>query len=121
MARAKTAELLQGRLQRVARSADKAHGRPIPTAQRREPDPRSVRKWRPTEDPVARRRRLRAKTVNFTCTLTARAVIMFGLGYFLLHEWEHYGVVDRRGAFILLAMVADYGRVIMKALEPGTK
>ncbi|WP_428410496.1 hypothetical protein [Hyphococcus sp.] len=73
------------------------------------------------ETPEERKRRLAAKTVNFTMTFIARIAIMAAVGYLLYEGWQGTGAIHRGYAFGMFAMFADFGRVILKAMEPGTK
>lgn len=88
-------------------------------------DPEAIRnRMKPfgvEETPDERRMRLRAKTVNFSATFLARAVIMAAAGYFMLQEFRKWGYIDRRIGFGLVAMGADFTRVLGKCMTPGTK
>lgn len=86
-----------------------------------EPDLETIRRLRLNETSEERRVRLRVKTINFASTLTARAVIIFIALFYLVHRYSHSGILDRRIAIVIFAMVGDYGRVLMKAFTPGTK
>ncbi|MEO1136690.1 MAG: hypothetical protein AAFW68_08780 [Pseudomonadota bacterium] len=86
-----------------------------------EPDLSRIRPRCVDETPEAHKKRLAAKTINFTTTILARLAIMGALGNFL---WETYQLTGNfhRGAVIgVFVLLVDLGRVIMKAMEPGTK
>ncbi len=73
------------------------------------------------ETPADRKRRLAAKAINFTATILARIIILGAAGYYTWKEYEFTGQVHRGVAFGLFAMSADLGRVILKAMTPGSK
>lgn len=91
-----------------------------------EPDLSRIRPRRIQETPEERKRRLAAKTVNFTVTIIARIVILIAAGLFL---WTDYLNSVQYGwsrfhyfAFLgMMTMVGDLGRVIIKASTHGTK
>lgn len=86
-----------------------------------EPDLSRIRPRGIMETPEERKRRLTAKTINFTFTFLARIIIMGAVAYLMLGIWEGTGAIHRGYAIAMFAMVADFGRVILKAMEPGTK
>lgn len=86
-----------------------------------EPDLSRIRPRGIEETPDERKRRLTAKTVNFTFTIIARLVIMGALGQFGYEAYQATGMVHRGVAAGLFAIAADLGRVILKAMTPGTK
>lgn len=86
-----------------------------------EPDLSRIRPRGIEETPEQRKRRLTAKTLNFTATIVARLVIMAGLGLFLWNGYEMTGAIQRGPAVGAFLVFADLGRVILKAMEPGTK
>ncbi len=73
------------------------------------------------ETPQQRKKRLAAKTVNFGATFLARVLIMLALASFGYDIYESTGVIHRGVGAGMFAMVLDFGRVVMKAMEPGTK
>lgn len=86
-----------------------------------EPDLSRIRPRGVDETPIQRKQRLAAKTINFTATILARLVIMAALGLFIWNGYEMTGAIQRGPAIGMFAMFADLGRVILKAMEPGTK
>ncbi len=85
------------------------------------PDPSRIRPRQIEETPEARKRRLAAKTVNFSATIIARLVIIAGAGLWGWEQYEYTGQLHRGLAVGLLVMFGDLGRVVLKAMEPGTK
>lgn len=86
-----------------------------------EPDLSRIRKSSIDETPEARKKRLAAKTMNFGATILARLILMGAAGYYLWDVYQFSGQVPRGVALGLFAMVGDFGRVLIKAMEPGTK
>ena len=86
-----------------------------------EPDLSRIRPRQIEETAAVRKRRLAAKTVNFTTTIIARLVILAGAGVFLWSEYQYGGQVHRGVVVGVFAMFGDLGRVILKAMTPGTK
>ena len=86
-----------------------------------EPDMSRIRKCSLDETPEERKKRLAAKTVNFTATILARLVIIAAAGLYAWTEFESTGKIHRGVAIGIFAMTADLGRVMLKALEPGSK
>lgn len=86
-----------------------------------EPDVSRIRPLTPDETPEARKKRLAAKTVNFTATILARLIILAGAGLYIWKSYDFSGQLPRTAALGLFAMTADLGRVALKALEPGGK
>ena len=86
-----------------------------------EPDLSRMRARGIEETPEERKRRLAAKTVNFTASFIARLLLMAALAKFGYDAYEMTGVIHRGAAIGLFAMLADFGRVALKAMEPGTK
>lgn len=86
-----------------------------------EPDLSRIRKSRIEETPEERKKRLAAKSVNFGASFIARIVILAAAGYYAYDLYSFSGDIHRGLAFGMFAMVADFGRVMMKAMEPGTK
>ncbi len=85
------------------------------------PDPSRIRPRQIDESPEQRKRRLAAKTVNFSATIIARIVIIAGAGLWAWKQYEFTGQVHRGVALGVFVMFGDLGRVILKASEPGTK
>lgn len=100
-----------------AREAPSFAARPVSV----EPDISRIRPRGIDETPEQQQRRLAAKTVNFTATILARLVIMGALATFAYDVYEATGTIHRGVAMGLFLMTADLGRVILKAMEPGTK
>ncbi len=86
-----------------------------------EPDLARIRPRGVDETDEARSQRLAAKTVNFSATFIARLILMAALAKFGFDAYQLTGTMHRGVALGLLAMLADFGRVTMKAMEPGTK
>ncbi|WP_375207017.1 hypothetical protein [Hyphococcus sp.] len=85
------------------------------------PDLSRIRPFGAIETPEERKKRLTAKTLNFSATFIARLVIMGAVGYLMYDIWQGTGVIHRGYAMGMFAMTADFGRVLLKAMEPGTK
>ena len=73
------------------------------------------------ETPEKRKKRLAAKTINFTATFFARIVIIGAVGYLMYEIYQGSGAIHRGYAMGMFVMIADFGRVLLKAMEPGTK
>ena len=86
-----------------------------------EPDLSRIRKNRIEETPEERKKRLAAKTVNFGATFMARAIIIGVAGYYGYEAYQATNVFPRGIALGIFAMLADFGRVLMKCMEPGSK
>lgn len=86
-----------------------------------EPDLSRIRPRCVDETPEAHKKRLAAKTINFTATILARLVIMGALGNFLWETYQMTGAFHRGAVIGVFVLLVDLGRVIMKAMEPGTK
>lgn len=86
-----------------------------------QPDLSRIRPRAIDESPEDRKRRLAAKTVNFSMTILARLVIVAGAGLYAWKQYQFTGQLHRGVAIGVFAMFADLGRVVMKASEPGTK
>lgn len=86
-----------------------------------EPDMSRIRKSSIEETPAQRKKRLAAKTVNFSATFIARIIIIGAAGFYAWTEFQSTGKVHRGVAIGIFAMFADFGRVMLKALEPGSK
>lgn len=86
-----------------------------------EPDLSKIRKNRIEETAEERKKRLAAKTVNFGATIIARIVIIGAAGLYGYSIYEGSGAIPRGVAIGIFAMLGDLGRVVLKALEPGSK
>lgn len=86
-----------------------------------EPDLSRINRNRIIETPEARKRRLAAKTMNFGATFIARTVIFAAAGFYGYELYQQTGDIHRGVAVGMLAMAADFGRVMLKAMEPGSK
>lgn len=86
-----------------------------------EPDVSRIRKNAIEETPEERKRRLAAKTVNFGATIIARIIILAAAGLYVWQTYQFSGQMHRGLAFGIFAMTADLGRVMLKAMEPGSK
>jgi len=87
-----------------------------------EPDLSRINKTNMLDDtPEARKRRLAAKTVNFSTTFLVRIIILAAVAYYIWNERQLTGQIHRGVAIGLLVMAADFGRVALKAMTPGTK
>jgi len=100
-----------------------AGGAPASPVQRGavQPDLSRIRKCAINETPAERKKRLAAKTINYTATIIARIAIIAAACYY---GWEHYqmtGAIHRGFATGVFVVIIDIGRVAMKAMEPGSK
>lgn len=86
-----------------------------------EPDESRIRKNTVDETAEERSKRLTAKSINFGATFTARAIIIAALAYYAWNAYQYSGNIHRGVAIAMFAMFADFGRVALKALEPGSK
>lgn len=86
-----------------------------------EPDLSRIRPRGIDETEEQRRRRLAAKTVNFSMSFLARTVILAALAMFAFSLYERTGSVHRGIGALMFVIFADFGRAILKAMEPGTK
>ena len=86
-----------------------------------EPDLSKMRKNRIEETPEQRKKRLAAKTVNFGATFIARIIIIGAAGYYGYQSFEMTGAFPRGIGMGIFVMVGDFGRVMLKAMEPGSK
>ncbi|MEZ5892469.1 MAG: hypothetical protein R3C58_04895 [Parvularculaceae bacterium] len=105
------------------RSFAQAHAAPAsaPRQVLLEPDLSRIRPRGIEETPDQRKRRLAAKTINFSMTFIARIVIMAAVGLLAWDIYQRTGAIHRGIAVGMFAMVADFGRVLLKCMEPGTK
>lgn len=94
-----------------------------PLGQRMElrPDLSRMRPRGVMETPEQRKRRLTAKKINFTMTFLARTVIIAAVAYLMQEAYDGTGAIHRGYATGMFLMLADFGRCILKAMEPGTK
>ncbi len=87
-----------------------------------EPDVSRIRKTNMVDEtPEAHKRRLAAKTVNFSMTFLVRTAIFAAVVYYAWNEHHLTGQIHRGVAIGLLVMAADFGRVALKAMAPGSK
>ena len=86
-----------------------------------EPDLSRINKNRIVETPEERKKRLAAKTVNFGATFIARIIIIAAACAYGYDLYQSTGAVHRGVAAGVLAMIVDFGRVLLKAMEPGSK
>ncbi len=86
-----------------------------------EPDLSKMRKNRIEETPEERKKRLAAKTVNFGITFLARIIIIGAAGYIGYLAYESTGIFPRNIGVGITIVLADFGRVLLKAMEPGSK
>jgi hypothetical protein len=86
-----------------------------------QPDLSRMRPRGVMESPEQRKRRMTAKKINFTMSFLARLAIMGAVAYLMNETYEGTGAIHRGYATAMFIMVADFGRCILKAMEPGTK
>jgi len=86
-----------------------------------EPDLSRIRARSVDISEEARQRRVAAKTVNFTATIIARLIILLAIGKYGYDLWMMTGTFHRGVVMGGFAVLADLGRVALKAMEPGTK
>ena len=86
-----------------------------------EPDLSRIRKNRLDETPDERKKRLAAKTVNYTASFIARIIIFLAAGYYAWTLYQTSGDIHRGVAIGMFAMAGDFFRVVFKAMEPGGK
>ncbi len=87
-----------------------------------EPDVSRIRKTNMVDEtPEAHKRRLAAKTVNYSMTFLVRIIIFAAVVYYAWGEHHLTGQIHRGVAIGLLVMAADFGRVALKAMTPGSK
>lgn len=99
---------------------------PAPDAARRrrvsvEPDLSRINKNRLVETPQERKKRLAAKSVNFSASFMARSAIIAAALWYGYGLYQSTGDIDRMVAIGVLVMAADFGRVLLKAMEPGSR
>ncbi len=86
-----------------------------------EPDLSRIRKCAIDETPAQRKKRLAAKTINYSATILARIAILCAVGFYAWHEYQTSYSIHRGVLAGMFVMVADFGRVILKAMDPGSK
>ncbi len=87
-----------------------------------EPDLSRIKKTNMLDaTPEAHKRRLAAKIVNFSTTFLVRIIILAAVAYYAWNEYQFTGQIHRGVAIGLLVMAADFGRVTLKAMTPGSK
>ena len=86
-----------------------------------EPDLSRINKNRIIETAEERKKRLAAKTMNFGATFIARMIILAAAGLYGYELYQQTGDIHRGVAVGMLVMAADFGRVLLKAMEPGSK
>ncbi len=87
-----------------------------------EPDVSRIRKTNIVDEtPEAHKRRIAAKAVNFSITFLIRTIIFAAVVYYAWNEQKLTGHIHRGMAIGLLVMAADFGRVALKAMTPGSK
>ncbi|VAV97093.1 hypothetical protein MNBD_ALPHA05-229 [hydrothermal vent metagenome] len=87
-----------------------------------EPDVSRIRKTNMIDEtPEAHKRRLAAKTINFSTTFLIRIIIFAAVLYYAWSQHQLTGQIHRGLAIGLLVMAADFGRVSLKAMTPGSK
>ena len=86
-----------------------------------EPDLSRINKNRLIETAEQRKKRLAAKSVNFSASFIARAAIIAAALWYGYGLYQSTGDIDRMVAVGVLVMAADFGRVLLKAMEPGSR
>ncbi len=105
----------------IAAAAEAVSPQPVLRRESVQPDLSKMRKNRIEETPEQRKKRLAAKTVNFGATFLARIIIIGAAGYFGYQSYEMTGIFPRGIGIGIFVMVADFGRVLLKAMDPGSK
>ena len=111
---------LAGRLERVSGSTSAS----TVAIKRKtvEPDFSKVKRYNPlSETEEERVLRMRAKTVNFTCTIFARLVIIASASYFAYDAYITSNGLNWRPILGVFLLFAELGRVLTKMMTPGTK
>ncbi len=86
------------------------------------PDISRIRKTNMVDEtPEAHKRRLAAKTVNYSITFFVRIIIFAAVVYYAWDKHQLTGQIHRGVVIGLLVMAADFGRVALKAMTPGSK
>lgn len=86
-----------------------------------EPDLSRINKNRLIETPEQRKKRLAAKSVNFSASFLARIAIIGAALWYGYGLYQSTGDIDRLVAIGVLVMALDFGRVLLKAMEPGSR
>lgn len=86
-----------------------------------EPDLSRINKNRLIETPEERKKRLAAKSVNFSASFIGRSAIIGAALWYGYGLYQSTGDIDRLVAIGVLVMAADFGRVLLKAMEPGSR
>jgi len=86
-----------------------------------EPDLSRISKIRLDETPAQRKKRLAAKSVNFSASFIVRIAIIGAALWYGYEAYRSTGAIDRAVALAVLVMAADFGRVLLKALQPGSR
>lgn len=86
-----------------------------------EPDLSRINKNRIIETPEQRKKRLAAKSVNYSASFMARAAIIAAALWYGYESYQSTGDIDRIVAIAVLVMAADFMRVMVKAMEPGSR
>lgn len=105
----------------VSAEPDMAPSKPMMRRESVKPDLSKMRKNRIEETPEQRKKRMAAKTVNFGATFLVRIIIIAAALYFGYQTVELTGVFPRGVGIGIFVMVGDFGRVLLKAMEPGSK
>jgi len=105
----------------ISAEPDMAASKPMMRRESVEPDLSKMRKNRIEETPEQRKKRLAAKTVNFGATFLVRSIIIGAAVYFGYQTFESTGSFPRGVGIGIFVMVGDFGRVLLKAMEPGSK
>lgn len=86
-----------------------------------EPDLSRINKNRIIETPEQRKKRLAAKSVNYSASFMVRSVILAAAMWYGYEAYQSTGDIDGIIAVAVLVMAADFGRVLFKAMEPGSR
>ena len=86
-----------------------------------EPDLSRINKNRLIETAEQRKKRLAAKSVNFSASFIARTAIIGAALWYGYGLYQSTGDIDRMVAVGVLVMAVDFGRVLLKAMEPGSR
>ncbi len=105
----------------ITAAPELASAKPMMRRDSIEPDLSKMRKNRIEETPEQHKKRMAAKTVNFGATFLARIIIIGAAAYFGYQTFESTGVFPRGVGAGIFVMVGDFGRVLLKAMEPGSK
>lgn len=105
----------------ISAEPDLASSQPMMRRESVQPDLSKMRKNRIEETPEQRKKRMAAKTVNFGATFLVRIIIIGAAGYFGYQVYESTGAFPRNIGIGIFVMVGDFGRVLIKAMEPGSK